>query len=56
MQLKEFAAANRLKTKFTGAEDVIPGKYGELAEMNVNLTRETAASLAGPGFNLPAQR
>jgi hypothetical protein len=34
MHLKEFAAANRLKTKNTGAEDVIPGKYGELAEMN----------------------
>jgi hypothetical protein len=34
MYLKEFAAANRLKTKYTGAEDIIPGKYGELAEMN----------------------
>jgi hypothetical protein len=34
MQIKEFAAANRLKTKNTGAEDIIPGKYGELAEMN----------------------
>jgi hypothetical protein len=34
MYLKEFAAANRLKTKNTGAEDIIPGKYGELAEMN----------------------
>jgi hypothetical protein len=34
MHIKEFAVANRLKTKNTGAEDVIPGKNGELAEMN----------------------
>jgi hypothetical protein len=34
MQIKEFAAVNRLKTKYTGADDIIPGKYGELAEMN----------------------
>ena len=34
MELKEFAAVNRLKTKNTGTEGIIPSKYGELAEMN----------------------
>lgn len=34
MNLREFASENRLKVKNNGAEDLVLGKYGELAEMN----------------------
>jgi hypothetical protein len=34
MTLREFAVQNRLKVKDNGAEDLVLGKYGELAEMN----------------------
>jgi hypothetical protein len=34
MTLREFAVQNRLKVKNNGAEDLVLGKYGELAEMN----------------------
>jgi hypothetical protein len=33
VQIKEFAFTNRLKTKKVGEVDLIPGKYGEIAEM-----------------------
>jgi hypothetical protein len=34
MDIREFAAANRLKVKNNGVEDLILGKYGEIARMN----------------------
>jgi hypothetical protein len=33
MDFRTFAESNRLRVKWNGAEDLIPGKYGELGDM-----------------------
>src|SRR5712664_2704272 len=56
LSIQEFAEANRLRTKNNGAEVLIHGKAGEIADMGdpVDLTAQTAAITTTTLYAVPA--